>query len=427
MEKITTAITEIEHAGMRLFAARTGTKDVVSIEGSMYGGWNMLPHDKSEVPEMVTELLDAGTAKKSKDTVREALGAKGVSISFSAGGDRTYFAASCLPEDITFALETIVECLTEATFPAAEIKTAKARALGDLIEAKSETRSVAARTLSRMIYDPSHVNYAETIDEQKKSIQGITRADLLAFRKTLGQGGLVFAITGDISPEATLKSAIKVLSKLPKGTQSVPEKLVNKKKPTAQTQTTHITDKANIDIYAGMTMQLNSDDALYRPFIILTEMLGGRGFTSHLMQTIRERDGLTYGVYSMPSGFSDKADGAFRIWATFSPNKFEESVAALKKEISIFFKSKVTAKGLLARQEEIIGGYAVGLSTSRGLASMLHKVGIDGKQLSYIDEYPELVKEVTLEDIQEVAKLISVDKLAIAAAGTFLKTSLKKK
>jgi predicted Zn-dependent peptidase len=58
---------------------------------------------------------------------------------------------------------------------------------------------------------------------------------------------------------------------------------------------------------------------------------------------------------------------------------------------------------------------------------MLHKVGIDGKQLSYIDEYPKLIKAVTLEDIQTVAKMISVDKLSIAAAGSFLKTSPKKK
>jgi zinc protease len=335
---------------------------------------------------MVTELLDAGTAKKSKDIIREALGARGISVSFSAGGDRTYFAASCLPEDITFALQTIVECLTEATFPAAEIKSAKERALGDLIEEKSETRTVAATALSRMIYDPSHVNYAETIAERKRGIDGITRADLLAFRKTLGQGGLIFAITGDISPESTLKSAIKVLSKLPKGTESAAEKIFNKKKPTSQMQTVDIPNKANIDTYAGLTMPFNNDNPLYRPFIILTEMLGGRGFTSHLMQTIRERDGLTYAVYSMPSGFSDEADGIFRIWATFSPNKFDESVTALKKEILHFFTTKVTAEGLLTRQEEIIGGYAVGLSTSRGLASMLHKVGIDGKQLSYIDE-----------------------------------------
>ncbi len=421
MKNITSSITELEHAGMRLFAARTGTKDVVSMEGSMYGGWNMLPLTKSEVPEMVTELFDAGTAKKSKDTIREALGARGVSISFSAGGDRTYFSASCLPEDISFALQTIVECLTEATFPITEIKSAKARTLGDLIEEKSETRSVASTALSRMLYDSEHVNFAETIEERKKSVAGITRADLLAFRKTLGQGGLIFSITGDISPESTLKTALKILSKLPKGTTAVPEKHMNTKKQTFQTKTVHITDKANIDVYIGMTMPFTYESKLYRPFMLLSELLAGAGFTSHLVKTIRERDGLTYTIRSIPSGFSDKADGSLKVWATFSPSIYEKSIAMLKKEISNFLNQEITLSNLRARQVEMIGGYEVGLSTSRGLASMLHKVGIEGKQLSYVDEYPELIQAVTLEELQEVAKLISVDRMSLAAAGTFTK------
>jgi zinc protease len=421
MEKILTNITELEHAGMRFFASRTGARDIVSIEGSVFGGWNMLPRAKCEVPVLVAELLDAGTSTKSKDVIREALGARGASLSFSPGGDRLYFSGSCLPEDVSFLLKMIAECLSDASFPAAEIKTAKERALGDLEEEKTQTRSLASAALARLLYDASHVNYAETISLRRKSIESITRTELIAFRKTLGQGGLVLAITGDIQPTDLLQSAKLIMSKLPKGTASAPVKKPNTKKQTFSTELISVKDKANIDVYLGVAVPLTREHELFLPYMVLNEMLGSRGFTSHLMMTIRERDGLTYGVYAMPSGFGGSADGSFQIWATFSPQKFEESVKALRKEVALFFKELLTRSSLEARKLEMIGEYTVGLSTTRGLASMLHKIGTENKELSYIDEYPELLKVLTLEDLHKATALIPLSKLSLAAAGTFTK------
>ena len=421
MEKILTNVTELEHAGMRFFASRTGAHDIVSIEGSVFGGWNMLPRAKCEVPVLVAELLDAGTSTKSKDVIREALGARGASLSFSAGGDRLYFSGSCLPEDVTFLLKTIVECLSDASFPAAEIKNAKERALGDLEEEKTQTRSLASAALSRIMYDSSHVNYAETISARKKSIESVTRGELVAFRKTLGQGGLVLSVTGDTQPSDLLQNAKQIMSKLPKGTVSAPVKKPNTKKQTAESELVSVKDKANIDVYLGAAVPLTYEHELFLPYIVLNEMLGGRGFTSHLMMTIRERDGLTYGVYTVSSGFGGLAEGSFQVWATFSPQKYEESVKTLKKEIALFFKELITSNALEARKLEMIGGYTVGLSTTRGLASMLHKIGVENKELSYIDEYPELLKAITVEDLHKAAALIPLSKLSLAAAGTFTK------
>ena len=421
MEKLAANVTELEHEGMRLFASHTGAKDVVSIEGSMFGGWNMLPRNQAEVPSFAAELMDAGTAKRTKESIREALGAHGASLSFSAGGDRMYFSGSCLPEDVSFLLKLVVECVTQANYPASEIKVSKARALGDLEEEKTNTRSLASAALSRSMYDSSHVNYTETIATRKKNTESITRAQLLAFRKMLGKGGFVLAITGDVHPQKTLSTAKNILETLPKGTAAAPTKKANKKAQTSANEIIAIKDKANIDVYLGASIPLTYTNRLYLPFIILCEMLGGHGFTSHLMTTVRERDGLTYGVYTVPAGFSGEADGCFQVWATFSPAKYTESVKVLKKEIALFFKEQITEKNLEARKTEMAGGYTVGLSTTRGFANRLLKIGVEGKNLSYLDEYTELLQAITLTELNEAASLIPLSKLALAAAGTFVK------
>ncbi|MDB5189267.1 MAG: Zinc protease [Parcubacteria group bacterium] len=419
MARISDNILEKAWEGARVFASRTGVKDLVYVEGSVLGGWNMLPRRKGEVSVLAAELLDAGTKNKNKNVIRETLAARGASLSFSSGDERTYFRGSCLPEDLNQLLSVIVECLGEAAFPVAEVKSAKERIHGELLEEKSDTRVQAAITLSRSIYDENHVNYEETTDERIRDLGKAERTDLVSFKKVLGQGGLVLAIVGDIEPERALSTAVKYFKKLPAGTKEAPEKELNAKKQESKTQLVTITDKSNIDVFIGASVPLTYNDPLYLPFIVATELLGGRGFTSHLMTTLRERDGLTYGVYSRPTGFTGGSDGAFAVWATFSPAKYAHSVAMLRKEIAIFFKSGITKEGLQHRKEEMTGLYAVGLSTTRGLAAALHQIGRRHRELSYIDEYLTLLNALKLEELFAASALIPLDKLSLAAAGTF--------
>jgi predicted Zn-dependent peptidase len=85
----------------------------------------------------------------------------------------------------------------------------------------------------------------------------------------------------------------------------------------------------------------------------------------------------------------------------------------------LFFKSNIKEEAVQGHKERLIGGFLLGLSTTGGLVSALHKIGREGKPLSYLDEYPELLRSMTLEQIKEAADLIPLNQLSVAAAGTF--------
>ena len=415
-------ITEYEpFPGGRAFIAPTKAKDVVTIVGSVFGGEYMLPCSLEQTAGIAAELLDAGTKTKSQDILRNSLADRGASISFTAGGDRTQFFASCLPEDLPFILKLIAECLGESIFPASELKAVKERVHGDLFEEKTDTRTQAAGALSRLLYDSKHVNYVTPTSTQMKDVAGITRANLLTYRSLLGKGGLVLAITGDVSVLETKKAIDKAFTSLPKGTTKASDKRPNTKKSEKSEQRIPISDKANIDVYLGGVVPITTKSEHYIPFMVLSNMLGGRGFTNHLMQTLRERDSLTYGVYTLPSGFSEDTEGCLRVWAAFSPQMYEKSMEALHREIKFFFKKGITTKTLQTQQNRMVGVSVISLSTTKGLANALHSMGVQGKPLSYIDEYPELIKSVTLKDLHAVAELIPVKKFSVASAGTFVK------
>jgi zinc protease len=405
---------------VRIFIAPTGARNIVSFEGSVLGGRSFLPGSLNKVPSITAQLFDAGTKNKTKDTLRDSLAARGASLNFSSGPDRTYFSGSCLPEDISFVLALAAECLAEAVFPAKEILPIQERMLGSLKEDKTETRTQSREELTRMLFDPAHVNYDEKDAVTTKRIKAVVRKDLIEFKNMLGRGGLILAIVGDISEAGAMKAAERAFGSLQKGQSEALPKSKNKKAQMAQEKLLAIPEKANIDLYLGVALPITMEDKRFIPLSVLIEMLGG-GFAAHLMQTVREREGLTYGISASLDDFSNDTEGFFRIWSMFSPLLFEKGVATIRKEVKVFFAKGITDNALALKKEEILGTYVVGLSTTRGLASRLHAIGIRGKELSYLDKYQELVDVVSLDDLHAAAALIPLNKLSLSAAGTFLK------
>jgi zinc protease len=415
-------ITEEESGSMRFFAARTGAKDVVTIRGSVLGGYYMLGRSKYMVPRIATGILDTGTSARSKDDIRSSLSKRGATLFFMPGGDRTHFYATCLPEDAEFIFKLIAECLTEATFPPKEFELQKKRTLSELEETKTDAGSRASYALSPLIYDKDHVNYIDSIATEIAQVQAMGRKDLQAYRKLLGQGGLVLAIAGDIAPTEILAKARRIFSKLPNGTNTSTEKRMNRKLPSAAETHIQIPDKATIDMQMGVHIPMTRENPLFLALAVLTNMLGGNTLsTNHLSRTIRERDGLTYGISASLVNFDGLSDGMLRIRAMFSPDIYDRAVEATKKEISLFARTSHAKDQLLQKKDEMIGRYAVGLATTNGLAGMLHSIGIEGKPLSYIDEYPSLINALTIKDLKEAAAIVPWDSLSIAAAGTFTK------
>ncbi|HEX8591457.1 MAG TPA: pitrilysin family protein [Candidatus Paceibacterota bacterium] len=422
METLIRNIKECRSDGMRFFAARTGAKDVVSIEGSVLGGSYLLPYEKRPAHGLMASILDAGTKRRDKETLRNDLAERGIILHFSSGADRTYFFASCLPEDITYTLRLIAECLESPLLAKSEFEAERARSLAMLSEAQTDTDAQASRAFARLVFDPVHVNYADSIEEERSLTRGVSRADILTSQRMIGRGGLVLAVTGDLVPERTLSEAERVFIKLPSGTENLPAKPANQKEVTRGESLVHVPDKTNVDTYFGLSVPITHNDSRYVPFAVLSSMLCGGGvFSSHLAQTIRERDGLTYAIAGGPYGFGEGAQGALRVWANFAPDRFRYSVEATLKEIRIFFKQGVTIESLATMQSRMQGLYVTSLSNSRGIAAQLHKIGREGKQLTYVNEFPSLIRAVTLTDLQEAAALIPVDKFSLAAAGTFKK------
>ena len=404
--------------GVRLFAYTIDTPGVVTILGSFLGGDTYAPDHKGLLPDMVASLLDTGTAKLSKAQLRDKLESLGASLAITARGDRMAFSIQCMPEDMQAVLAIVSEELRGAIFPESELKILKHHIASALHEEKSETSAIAMTHFLQSIYPKGHSNYQESIAERLASLPKISRKDLLAFHKEhFGRNDFLLCAVGDVNPSSFESLVKKYVKPLPETTSAIPVRpAVPQSK--AHREFTLIKDKATADVVLGHELPITRKDLRYYPLLIVMELLGASGFTSHLFQTVRERDGLTYFIRAGLAGFGDSDQGHWFIRSTFAPHLFQRGLSTILSELDVFLKTPIADEVIEKKKEELIGAFAVSLGTTAGLAKTILWTQEEGLPLSFIDEYPTILRSITPASVREALSLIHPKRLTICAAGS---------
>lgn len=417
MSTIASRITEFTlPSGGRVAVAPTRVSDVVTIAGSIIGGPNAFASAAGAAAAVAGDLLDAGAGNLGKEAFRASLAARGAELQFVAEGMRLSWTATCFPEDTKYVIERIADALFSPALPSGELPAEKLRALTALDEEASDTRAQAERAALRLIYPGGHPSFVPAISEERARIEALAIADVKAVARSYGTRHLAMAIAGDVDANALGPVIERAFGRTPAGLPR-PSALPGTS-AMAKRADVRLADKANADVVMSSALGFTTDDARYVPAAVVIHALGG-SFASHLMQTVRERDGLTYGVRSSLKGFDDKLDGYLRIWGTFAPNLLMRGIDTLSRETALFLKSGVTEDKLIAIKEEIAGSYAVSLSTTTGLAMRIVRFMEDDRPLSYVDEYPEIIGRVTLKEAQDAAAYLASLPLSVATAGSF--------
>ena len=177
-------------------------------------------------------------------------------------------------------------------------------------------------------------------------------------------------------------------------------------------------DKTSTDFLVGIPVGINRDHPDYRPLYIASYILGGN-FSGRLMQTGRVKEGLTYGIRSSMSGFSNDNDGYWYVGGTFAPQLLSKGESSTLREIKKWAKDGVTQKELDIANTTLTGSYRVGFDTTGGLAGGILGAVVDWGDLSYVDSQPDKINAVTLEQVNSaIKKYISVEDLYQVAAGS---------
>jgi zinc protease len=403
--------------GATAIATPFPSKDIVSIVGSVAGGnraWG-----SSQEADVAAQMLLEGTASHTKAELQQLLDSMGANLTFAAGNERLHFMAKVRPAHANDLLKLIAECLTEPTFPEPELAVLKMREASNLELESQNTTAQANIALSRLLFKSEHPNYSETTQESTLVLKGINAQRLREKHKQfLDRRTLVVSISGDVTAAKAFAVVQANFKSLPQGKVAFPKFTKASVAEPKQSEVV-IPNKASIDYAAGVATGVTNTAAEYAALLLGMQILGNRsGFSGRLMKTVREEEGLTYGVYAYLAGFNSSNDGYLYIWATFAPMLFEKGKVSIARQLKMIINDGVTAEEVKKHAGLYEARSRVQLSNSSAFAKVAHDTIVDGKKLTYLDEFPKKVLKLTAKEVNKVLKkYLHKDMLSEAAAG----------
>ena len=402
--------------GIRLLTLKRGT-GVVTMRGSMLGG-DIYSTKNNRTADMVAAMLDQGTTNMSKFEISEKLESAGARLSFFNGQARVGFSGKFLSDDTNMVIGLLADQLKNPLFSKDELEKSKKRQIAGYKRSKESTRGNAMNDMLQAFYGSDHQNSPTNPDRAIEQIKKLTSEDLKDYHsKNYGLGSMVLVVVGDVDHvkmENLIKQSFDEWKQSPlknKEEQKTGNRVANKAYVTME-------DKTSTDFVVGTALGIDRYHPDYLPLYLATHTLGGN-FSARLMQTVRVKEGLTYGINSALSGFGNSNDGYWMVGGTFSPKLLSKGESSTLREIKKWAEGGITQKELDVTKSTLIGGFQVGFDTTGGLAGGILNAAVVHNDLTYLDSYPNMLQSITLDRVNSaISKYISFDGLYQVAAGT---------
>ena len=405
-------------AGIDTLTLATSIKEVVTVRGVMNAGDIFNPPGNSAIADLTAGMLDQGTVKRDKFAIAELLEQAGATLNFSTGSHTLNFSGKCLRRDLPLVLELLAEQLRTPRFDSAEFEKLKKQAIGQYRRQMEDTDFRAQGAFSRAIFPAGHPNRPPADDQYIAEIEAATLDQLKAFHAAnYGTVGTRIVVVGDVGDAIVDRALTQGFSGWTGG-RSLPS--VAKAPSIAQGRTERIAmpGKTSVSLVIGQPSGLRYTDPDYQNLNMATSVFGSGFFSARLLDIIRNREGLTYGIGASLGG-DTYADGSWSIHATFAPELLEKGIAATQRELRRFHNDGLTAEELATFKVTLTGSYKVALATTGGLAGTLLNALQRGYGVEWVDEFPRRVQGLTLADVNGAIKRhVDPEKMVMVLAGT---------
>jgi zinc protease len=400
--------------GLRVFLLPDSSTPTVTLSGNIQAGTEYDRPEQAGLATLTAANLMSGTKTQTALTIAKTLENRGAGIGFGASREGVSIGGSALAKDLPILLQTLGDVLQNATFPTQKFELSRQRSLTSLKLELDSPNSVARKKFQQTIYPKNH---PFTIFPTAQTLKGLTEKDLQTFySQHYLPSNTILAIVGDFKV-----AEIKRLLEASLGKWSLSAKPVKLNYPVAQFPAKQVLlNPALPGKTQSITLMGNKaidrKDPRYYSALVLNQILGGDTLSSRLGTEIRDRQGLTYGIYS--SFAAGKKFGTFIISMQTAPEdaqKATQSTIALLKDLQT---KGVTAAEVANSKRSISSNYTVDLASPDEIAGATLGNAIFGLNPNEISEFPKKIQAVTLEQVNQVAKeLIQPDRFVIITAG----------
>ncbi|MEJ0061944.1 MAG: pitrilysin family protein [Alphaproteobacteria bacterium] len=399
-------------SGIEAWLVQDRSVPVVSIAFAFRGGVEQDPVKRQGLSALLAELMTAGAAGRDAAQFQQALADHGIRFGFSAERDAVSGSVKALREDMDMAAELAHDALTAPRFDAADIERIKQEHITVVSSRLADPEWQARRTMFGALF-PGHP-YALRSYGTKASIAAATTEDLQQERKRrFARGNLLVTAVGDITPHELNVWLDKVFGDLPAEADLRP---VADIEAPPRGITIHVPHEGGQSVLLFAAPGIKRDDPDWHAAAILDYILGGGGFSSRLMNEVRDKRGLTYGIGASLAAM-DHA-GIMLGQALTANAKAGEAWKVTRNVWAKTWQEGVTEAELADAKSYLIGALPTGFTSTDAIAAVLLNLRQEHLPADYLDDREDLLAAVTREDIARAAKrLLDPARLTLVVVG----------
>jgi zinc protease len=404
--------------GVTVIAKSNHTTAAVSLLVGVRAGAFSDPPDRDGTAALCARVLDRGTMKRSADAIADDLDGRGASLSVVAGRHQMAIAATTLSADFTAVLALAADVARHPRFADAEIETRRDQLITTIRQEEDNPASMAADACVKAMYG-THP-YARRIRGTVEGLTHVKRQDLVRFhQKGFDPPAITVVVVGDVAEAAAIDEVARLFGDWAAATKitdrpaiAVPDAAVSAERSLVAVP---MMNKAQADVAYGL-VGIRRSDPDYTAFSVMNNALGQYAIGGRLGDSIRERQGMAYYVYSsLDASFGQ---GPFTIRAGVAAANVEKTIASIDAEIADILANGFTAQEIDESKSYMIGAIPRQLETNAAIASFLLTCDTFNLGLDYDAQLPGLIHAVTRDAANAAAtRLLDPARATVAVAG----------
>ena len=364
------------------------------------------------ISHFTEHVMFKGTHKMSAYDIANAFEGYGASVNAFTSKESTCYYYKCIDKynDQCFAL--LSDIFFNSVFPEEELDKERKVIVEEINMVEDAPDEICSDLMFSAAFGDSVLG--QTILGPKQNVMRFTGDDVKKYiEKRYTADNVVIVFAGNISEEdADRLIRGFVLDKFKNG------RCNDEKKPAAfitGRQLKRIKDTEQTNIVLAFPSVSLCDERRIVVQSVLSCLFGG-GMSSRLFQSIRERKGLAYSIYTMPAAYSDA--GAFTVCMNNSPDNTRRALLSVKDEIEKLCNDGITEDELKRSKIQLVSSLAFSEESVQSQMMSFGKALICTNNMFDINHKIELTESIRKEEVEQfVREYISRDLLTAAYVG----------
>ena len=377
------------------------------------------PSAKGGLASFTADLLDEGAGGLSAIAIAEEQDRLGASIYAGVDVDYAQLSISTLTKTLEPTLDLVTKIITQPAFEQKEFDRVRGDRLTSLELRRDRPREVASLVLGAALYGADSA-YGHPTSGIRETFKDITLGDVQGFYKERWNPAVMtLVVVGDVDPKvlrAKLNAGLGAWK--PRGAKRPARPVATPAKLDRRLLLVDRKDAAQSDVRIGL-VGLDRKDRRYYQFEVLSSTLGG-GFTSRLVQKLREEMGITYGARAGQD--YRLVRGPFVISTAIQTPSTAVGIAEIIKILDELATKDVPPDELEKSKQNLIRALPAQFATNGATAGAFAELVVHGLPDNWYASYAAGVRRVTAKDVKAAAsKLIPSKNMVITVVGDMTK------